>query len=137
MGTPTLNRIVLMLAFVTATRISESCAQTVYYPLAKGNVWDYGGAVRQWVLIADTVVPDGKTYGIHQDTWYHQSHVERQQGDTVYSDGRLIYDFTRSTGDTLWQEGGVTNLLHSKGDTVLFGRTLRWWNFWRVSQYGG
>jgi hypothetical protein len=63
---------------------TDSFSQSCYYPLANGNVWDYGASYQQWVAIGDTLFPDGHKYSILQDTHYFQKKYERQEGDSVF-----------------------------------------------------
>jgi hypothetical protein len=111
---------------------SDCHSQVCYYPLAKGNVWDYGASYLQWRVMGDTLLPDGRIYSVLQETHYYQKKCLRQQGDSVFSGATLYYDFTRMPGDTLWQTGNSFKYVSALGDTTIFGRNLRWWEFTRI-----
>lgn len=110
----------------------DSPSQTCYYPLAIGNVWDYGASYQQWVAIGDTLLPDGKVYSVLQETHYYQKKCLRQEGDSVFWGTSLYYDFTRMPGDTLWKTSDSFKYLSARGDTTIFDRNLRWWEFTRI-----
>ncbi len=110
----------------------NSFSQVFYYPLAKGNVWDYGGPSLQWRALGDTLLPDGKSYTILQETQYSQQKYLRQEGDSVFHGATLCYDFARMPGDTLWQTINSVKYLSARGDTTMFGRNLRWCEFTRL-----
>ncbi len=110
----------------------DSPSQTCYYPLAIGNVWDYGASYQQWIAISDTLLPDGKLYSVLQETHYYQKRCLRQEGDSVFWGTSLYYDFTRMPGDTLWKTSNSFKYLSARGDTTIFGRNLRWWEFTRI-----
>jgi hypothetical protein len=118
---------------VWAYRVPEETVRPlqnpVYYPLATGNTWFYDGWYPQWKAIGDTVLQDGKHYSILQENHYFTTRLERQQGDSVYWGGTLLYDFTKGAGDVLSIGNRGVSYIGAVGDTVLFDRKLRWWSF--------
>jgi hypothetical protein len=113
-------------------------SQKNYFPLAPGNYWDYGSVHRE--VVGDTALPDGRKYAFVRESHYGQVTVVRQVGDTVFSglgDQQVLYDFSRKSGDTLWKTTNQTNILLSRGDTLFWGRLVRWWSFRRLFAHGG
>src|SRR5207249_1878953 len=82
-------------------------SQHVVFPLANGDKWYFDDS-RVASVVSDTLMPDGMRYSILSGLPLHVTRYERQQGDSVFEylldcqESRLIYDFTRSPGDTLY-----------------------------------
>jgi hypothetical protein len=113
--------------------ISHTFSQQAYYPLAVGNVWQYTDALHQIRAIGDTTLPDGHSYRILLDTWYNIRDFQRQQGDSIFQEGALLYDFSRLPGDTIvWNPGGYICVLLSIDTAEVLGRLLRRWTFGRA-----
>ena len=121
---------ILLLVALGAT--SQGDSQPAYYPLAKGNRWQFADAQHQMVAVEDTLLPDGHTYRVLLDTWYHVREFQRIQGDSVFLPGLLLYDFSRSPGDTvIHTPNGYICVLLSKTISQVLGRELRQWIFGR------
>jgi Secretion system C-terminal sorting domain len=111
---------------------SPSASQLAYYPLAKGNRWEFGDAQHQTVALDDTVLPDGHTYRTLFDTWYHVAEFQRLQNDSVFTPITLLFDFSRSPGDTIVRTpNGYYCVLLSIDTVQVLGRWLRQWVFGR------
>lgn len=120
----------LVCSLVLATL--QSIAQPAYYPLAIGNTWQFGDAQHQTRALRDTLLPDAHWYKVLLDTWYNLEEHQRQQGDSVFLPGLLLYDFSRSPGDTIaTTPGGYVCVLLSTNVAVVLGRQLRQWVFGR------
>jgi len=100
-------------------------SQQVYYPLTIGNKWEYNyiGPWGTTIVINDTVMPNSKTYFVLQSKdiyfWYL-----RQEGNTVYQydsysgTEELLYDFSKSDGDTILTVPGESDTM----DITLCGK---------------
>jgi hypothetical protein len=119
-----------------------------YYPLQKGNVWQYedldapGSVVYQEVALGETVLVNGKSY---MRIWSGSASDYVRQVDTrVYywsplpydSLGweKLWYDFSKGPGDTV--SAVVVNgdtvdfvIVLAAGRGLFWGRELAWWTF--------
>jgi hypothetical protein len=111
----------------------------VVYPLHVGNRWNWGGFEQK--ILADTLMPNGKTYAHLHDpgTFHTQYPYQRYEDNRVYvhefrgKQDQLVYDFTRSAGDTIATIALPTDttdiMLTWVAETELFGRTRRQWGF--------
>jgi hypothetical protein len=126
------------LLLVCLLTVEVSYSQQVVYPLHAGDRWEYGNAENTSV-IRDTIMFDGNKYSIIVGLPFHASRYERQIGDSVFEylgdslGSRLIYDFTRSVGDTLYTTIAGSDtfdlvLTYFTTDSI-FGRKLRRWTF--------
>jgi hypothetical protein len=111
-------------------------AQTVYYPLRPGNLWQYAG-FGPWFQVTvsrDTVLPSGKHYALLAGGSFQ---FLRQDSNQIYefigAAERLLFDFSRSPGDTVNSIPGTydtTDIILLTRDSVnLFGRSRRHWVF--------
>jgi hypothetical protein len=120
------------------------------YPLQTGNIWEYAEDFTtytyQTFIARDTLMPNGHTYAVMQSQQWIVGYA-RQQGDTVFeyspmdSSDHLLYDFTRSPGDTIvnrihYSTGGqyadtTSMVLVATGTMRLFERNLRYWSFYK------
>ncbi|MGE5795501.1 MAG: T9SS type A sorting domain-containing protein [Ignavibacteria bacterium] len=105
-------------------------AQQVYYPLALGNTWQYEGTYLG-VVTKDTIMPNQIEYTVIQYNTYEYEFL-RQGGNKIYQYNRyyeqeeLLYDFSRSSGDTIFskpRETDTTDIILVSTDSVeIFGK---------------
>ena len=125
-------KVVRMLSFPLVLAALQSNAQPAYYPLATGNTWQFGDPQHQTRALGDTLLPDGYRYSVLLDTWYNVREYQRQQGDSVFLPGLLLYDFSRLPGDTIaTAAGGYVCVFQSTSVAMVLGRQLRQWVFGR------
>jgi len=115
---------------------------TAVFPLQIGNVWEYAeelSSTHQTSIERDILMPNGRRYAVLMSNQWVAGYL-RQQGDTVFqylpfdSTEEIVYDFSRSPGDTLIYRIGASNdttilVVASVGSMQLFGRNLRYWTF--------
>jgi len=109
--------------------VASLYAQHAYFPLAIGNTWQFKDAQHQFVIVGDTILQDGHHYSVIYDTWYRLRTYERQQGDSVFRSGSLLYDFSKNVGDTVWRQSSIVCMLTSIDTVNYWGRRLRQWHF--------
>lgn len=94
---------------------NQLLSQTAVYPLHVGDLWQYredsgpGPHLFSRQVLSDTVFPNGRTYAvIHEwDQWSGYLTYERASWDSVFVYNTymqredMIYDFSRSVGDTV------------------------------------
>jgi hypothetical protein len=97
-----------------------------YFPLHKGNLWQYQSTDLQspdrWetLILGDTVLPNGKTYAQFNQTNF-SSRFLRQDGSKVFAYSQidsaefLLFDFAANPGDT------ITRFQHQQWRIVLQG----------------
>ncbi len=140
-----MKKLLFLLCFFA---VDGSYSQQVVYPLHVGEIWeyweDYGGYYSFTSKItSDTLMPNGKKYFVVIDFFFGPTSYQRQEGDSVFQyfdyllGERLLYDFSRSIGDTISSyPSPYTNLsdttdiiLINSGMVTIFGKERRLWNF--------
>ena len=138
----------LSLFLVCLLAAEATYSQPVVYPLHVGDLaeyWqDYGGYYSFTSKItSDTLMPNGKEYFVVEDFFFGPIRYQRQQGDSVFQyigsllGERLLYDFSRSIGDTIssypspYTNGSDTTdiIFLNSGTATIFGRERRQWVF--------
>jgi hypothetical protein len=129
----------LILVFITPMTFY---AQVAYFPLAKGNKWEFRELYSQkstYYVVDDTVMSNSKIYSVLQvdsrDTLF-----QRQEGAIVYLYSSLMsqeyiwYDLSSNMGDTISRipTGIDTMIITSSGMSwdTLFGSPRRCWRFY-------
>jgi len=136
----TLTAIVLNLIFIQALH-----SQQVVYPLHVADLWEYwtagvGGTYDYTKRVTkDTLLSNGISYAFVEGEMYFSKPFQRQVGDSVFQyipslgKEKLLYDFSRSPGDTIAQYpryGDTTTItLVSMQTVTIFGTKLRQWKF--------
>jgi hypothetical protein len=123
--------LIYLLSILSFTEIVV--AQQVYYPLTIGNRWEYQhiGPWGTTIVIGDTVMPNSKTYFVLQSKDIYFEYLS-QEGNTVYGydsysgTEELLYDFSKSSGDTILTIPGETDtsdyILCGKDTVSIFGQ---------------
>ena len=126
--------VIILLSFTNI--ILAQIDTTVWYPMAKGNYWEYQDAgllVRKGIsVIGDTLMPNGKTYSIFkiEDLNNHHKIYSYRRVDNnshLYiwksNDEYKYYDFTKKVYES-WRIDSIYNRRLVKKDTTfsqLFG----------------
>jgi hypothetical protein len=126
---------VLILLFSACNAYSQVDSALAFYPLAKGNFWQYrsthtdnGSTDRQTryyslEVVGDTLLPNGKTYFQIQNSGYQRAQPRFQRVDSSTSQ---VFAFDTAKGGSEVQIDSLRGQLHSR-----FSGCRLWWLYIR------
>jgi len=132
-----MRNIIFFFLLFTSVNICQNLSG--YYPLEIGNMWEYWDPydslfLSRKTIIGDTVMPNGISYKIVKVVYTNPDFphygYQKQDGAVVYQYGeewlgneRILYDFSKTAGDTIWLYP------YSESDTIFCKITFDYYEY--------